>query len=143
VTLALLQRALRRLFAVAVSALVLIASLSAGRAYLWCSMMERAVEACCCEPEGDGEEHEGAQIHAGCCEDRAIGTLAKASPAAATAVEIPPALPAALAPPAPALRAVVAEPAAPQARATACASPIRADPSRAADTCVRLQVFRC
>lgn len=140
--LARLQPALRRLLAVAVSALLLVTSLSAGRAYLWCSMMERAVDACCCEPEGDGDEHDGPQLHAGCCEDHALGKLATASPAA-PALEIPPALAATIAPPAPMLRAAVAVPLAPRASAAACTSPIRAGPSRATDACARLQVFRC
>jgi hypothetical protein len=127
---------------VAVAALLLVTSLSAGRAYLWCSMMERAVDACCCEPASDGDEHDGPQLHPACCEDHALGKLATASPGA-PALEIPAALAASLAPPAPMPRAAVAVPFAPQAATALCAAPIRAGPPRAQDTCVRLQVFRC
>ncbi|MFT3765451.1 MAG: hypothetical protein QM820_08055 [Minicystis sp.] len=134
----------RKLFAITVAALVVVGALTAGRSYLWCAMMERAVEACCCEPEDDGATEHGAEIHSACCEDHLHAGLDKARVGAST-IEIPAAMPADLAPPSVSLAALTPAPsfAPPRARATARARPIRAGPTSAADTCVLLQVFRC
>lgn len=137
----------QRLFALAAAALVLVGSLTAGRSYLWCSMMERAVEACCCDvehAEGESPADEGSEIKNACCEDRALGDLDKAR-VAADALELPDAAPAAL--PAPTVIVAAAIPAArfvpARAPSSICPSPIRAGPRSAAENAIRLQVFLC
>lgn len=139
--------AFSRFLALVAAALVLVASLTAGRSYLWCSMMERAVEACCCDVEHAADEapvDERSEIRNACCEDRALGDLAKAR-AAADAPELPAATLAAL--PTPAIAVAVPMAAARfvpgRAPGSICASPIRAGPRSAAQNAVRLQVFRC
>jgi hypothetical protein len=138
---------LRRLFAFVAAALVLVGSLTAGRSYLWCAMMERAVEACCCDVEHAADEapaDERSEIRNACCEDRAYGDLDKAR-VSAGALDLSAAMIAAL--PAPAVIVAVSTPAArfvpTRAPSSVCASPIRAGPRTAAQTAVRLQVFRC
>jgi hypothetical protein len=137
----------RRLFALVAATLVLVASLTAGRSYLWCAMMERAVEACCCDVEHAADEapaDERSEIRNACCEDRAFGDLDKGRVSASTP-DLPDAMIAAL--PAPAVIVAASITAArfvpARAPSSVCASPIRAGPRTAAQTAVRLQVFRC
>lgn len=134
----------RRLTALVAALLVLSGAVGAGRTYLWCSMMERAVEACCCEPGRDGDEDRSApEIGAACCEDHAVGELAKAR-VAANVIDVPDAVVGAIALPPAAPPPIAAPPLAAPLRASLTrASPIRAGPLRAAETCARLQVFRC
>lgn len=137
----------QRLFALVAATLVLVGSLTAGRSYLWCSMMERAVEACCCDVEHAADEapaDEGSEYKNACCQDHALGDLDKAR-VAADAPDLPDAMLAALPPPLitvaaaiPAARFVPA-----RAPSSISARPIRAGPPTAAQTAVRLQVFLC
>lgn len=136
---------LGRLFALFVAAVVFVGALTAGCTYLWCSMMQQRVEACCCEPRRSGLEAPAGdepRLENGCCEDRRsagidVGRVAAdildvsaAPPAAAPAPTI--AIPAA---------ATSSIPLAP--RLLTRAQPPRAGPQRASDRCARLQVFRC
>jgi hypothetical protein len=135
---------LRRLAALAAAALLVVSALNGGRSYLWCSMMERAVEACCCEPAADDGDHpEGATLHAACCEDHVQASLDKGR--VGGAVEVPGAAVSAAVPPSVMAAVIVLRPTfVPGGTpALACPSPIRAGPRRAAETAVRLQVFRC
>lgn len=143
-----------RVAAACLAALLLVATLTSGRSYLFCAMAERAVDACCCEPvrvvhlhaqDGDEDAGRAAQLGMGCCHSEAYGEIARGHIglgaldllAAPPATALPPA-PIFTAPPAPAdARARVASPPLPRA------APIRAGPRTASDTCVRLQVFRC
>jgi hypothetical protein len=142
------KRVVAQLFAWALVALVVTASLTSGRSFLWCAMMERAVEACCCDPvEDDHEASEDgrATLHAGCCEHQ---TLAEAAPARVS-VDAPEPLatmPVAL-PSAPVPTVVAATRVEASARRAAPswlrARPIRAGPETAREIAARLQVFRC
>jgi hypothetical protein len=136
----------RRIFVLAVAAVVLAATIGAGRTYLFCTMMQERVDRCCCTPERDEADltpSDAPSIEAGCCEDHATGALALGSTSPA-GLDVPAGLPAAIevplvvstAPPAPRFER---QPAA----AVLAASPIRAGPRTASDACVRLQVFRC
>ncbi|APR87576.1 hypothetical protein A7982_12925 [Minicystis rosea] len=141
------RSALHRMFAITVAALVVVSALTAGRSYLWCSMMERAVEACCCEPEHDAFEAPAGgepEVHSACCEDRLHAAFDKARVSRA-AVEVPDVLPVSVAAPAIVRASASAAPAFAPARPSARvrAGPIRAGPRSAAETCVRLQVFHC
>jgi hypothetical protein len=130
-----------------VAALVLTSTLVAGRAYLWCSMMAASVETCCCPAEHDelglGDHERSPEVENGCCQGHAHDDLTKGHVAADT-LEVPPALPArAAAAPAIVVPTPLASyPPASPARASR-ASPIRAGPRPASDTCARLQVYRC
>lgn len=135
-----------RLGALWLAAIVLAGVLTAGRTYLFCSMMERVVDACCCDPAVDGDDAQpgGATIKVGCCEDRVHGDIAQGNLGAGD-VEVPAALltVTALAPvivsPAPAAAAHVSA----RAPAVLSTSPIRAGPRTASEACIHLQVFRC
>ena len=136
----------RRAAALAALVVVLSSALLSGQSYLFCLMMERPVEACCCAPEastlGDAPVFHP-EIRNGCCESRAGAELAKAR-VATTASEVPPATLSTIAR-LPALAAI------PRARTSSRvgravplrSSQIRAGPWAASDTCVRLQIFRC
>jgi len=136
-----------RAIAACLATLLLVATLTGGRSYVWCSMTERAGDACCCAPAADagGTPSGDAELRVGCCEHEALGTLAPArvggdalDPLATMPAAMPAPPPAILVPPAPVDSwDRVAAP--PLLRAT----PIRAGPRTASDTCVRLQVFRC
>ncbi len=140
---------LRSLLALGLAAVVLAGALSAGRTYLWCSMMQRSVETCCCAPDAptaaETMREPRTEIRSACCESRDVGDLTSAvSPS--PALEVPPTAPASPAPAA-VLPIVTRATAlvgawAPPPR-TAPVRAIRAGPRGAPDTCVRLQVFRC
>ena len=133
----------RRLVALVSAVLLLSGALGAGRSYLWCSMMEEAVEACCCDPAREGDETRTSEIRAACCEDHAIGEITKARVVVDT-IAVPDALPATIAVAEAISPIAIAPPfAAPRSAPAMRGSPIRAGPNRAVDTCVRLQVFRC
>lgn len=138
------RRLSRAALALCAALLLLVSALGAGRTYLWCAMMERAVEACCCDPAREGDEGPaGTEIHAACCEDRAVAEADKAR-VAAGAIELPAAvLVGIVGPQSISSRASspIVAPRLPTARAPQ--NPIRAGPLRAADIAVRLQVFRC
>jgi hypothetical protein len=139
---------LRRVLASCLAALVLVATLTAGRPYLWCSMMERRVEACCCKGEEDGtlaSPDQGPEIQNGCCEGRDHDELSKAR-VVTDGMDIPPVTPSSSRAPGPMLvrnRFAQASlgPAPDVARGRT--APIRAGPRCATESCVRLQVFRC
>jgi hypothetical protein len=139
--------ALGRILAFAVAALLLVGSVTAGRTYVWCVVMERTMSACCMAPEhGDAlapGQLEHPEVSRSCCEQRTADDLAKAR-APGAPFEVPPPL-ATLAPavqPIDLSATSVALLRAPRpALRPDC--PIRAGPSAASDTCVRLQVFRC
>ncbi|MFO0757771.1 MAG: hypothetical protein U0359_14850 [Byssovorax sp.] len=136
---------LSRLGALALAAIVLASLLTAGRTYLFCSMMDRVVDACCCAPETDGEDtHDGPALKVGCCEDRVHGDIAQGNLAAGD-VEVPVALPASAVLPAVIVAQVLRAPALLDTERPAVlpASPIRAGPRTASEACVYLQVFRC
>lgn len=141
------RKVLRRLFAFCLAALVLSGALTAGRTYLWCSMMQASVETCCCGPEratAEARIDERSELRNGCCEDRGHDELDQGR-LVSTAIEVPAALPPAACSPLPALavatRGASLTPASPPC--TVRASPIRAGPRAASEICVRLQVFRC
>jgi hypothetical protein len=139
-----------RLAAFFLAAVMLLGALTAGRSYLWCSMMAQAVEACCCEPAGEddgapvGDARGGARLHAACCERHGYGDVARGS-FAADKLEVPDAMPVTLAAPPVLLAPPVPAPSLVPATvlASACGGAIRAGPWAASDTCIRLQVFRC
>jgi hypothetical protein len=136
---------LRRVFALCLAATVLTATLSAGRAYLWCSIMQERVETCCCEPGQSADEgHAGQELRSGCCESKHSALLGTGI-TASKPLEVPAALPAmSVLQTEPALVAVERSPR--RASETAVGSrerPIRAGPCSASEVCVRLQVFRC
>ena len=137
-----LTPALRRLAALVVAALVLTGALTAGRPYVWCVMMERAMDACCCAlSHDDASEPGGPEISASCCEDRALGKLAEAR-LGASPIELPAATAAEPSTPPAVVIARAPSFVRPHVAARVRAAPIRAGPT-ATDTCVRLQVFRC
>jgi hypothetical protein len=136
-----LRGAGRRLFALCLAALVLMGALTAGRTYLWCSMMEQPVDARCCVTEPT--DVTGSELRSGCCETRGHDEIAMAR-VPSGGVEIPPAV-VAIAPPAPALSVAISVASyspTPHLRAVRT-SHIRAGPGAASATCVKLQVFRC
>jgi hypothetical protein len=129
---------------------VLVGTLSAGRTYLWCSMMERYVKACCVETEHADATQPGVErpedahphLDSGCCEKHAQDGLTVA-PVPSGDVDIPPPVVAAVVP-APVLTAAICIAPCPAVHARPNhARPIRAGPGTASATCVRLQVFRC
>lgn len=136
-----------RVVAACLAALLLVAAFTTGRSYIWCSMTERATDACCCAPTSDDDEADStdAKLRVGCCEHEAYGQLAPArvgvdalDPLATMPVGMPAPPPAIIVPARPVDSYIrVAAP------APLRASPIRAGPRTASDTCVRLQVFRC
>jgi hypothetical protein len=139
---------LRRAFAGCLAAAVLAATLGAGRAYLWCSMMQQRVDTCCCEPERHAAEERSEtrqELRNGCCESQQGATLA-AGIATCRVLDVPAAFPAADLPRTE-LASVVASWPPLRARAARGGSsrerPIRAGPRGASEVCIRLQVFRC
>jgi hypothetical protein len=142
------REASRRLLGLVVTALVLVSTLGAGRTYLWCTMMQERVESCCCasaESERDAGRDQAPTVQNGCCEDHATPAVDLGS-VPSDLIEMPAALPA---PPlgAPVVVAAPARAAPSVSQAVASlnprARPIRAGPRSAADTAIRLQVFRC
>jgi hypothetical protein len=136
---------LRRFFALCLAATVLTATLGAGRAYLWCSMMQERVETCCCEPGQTADEgHTGPELRSGCCESKPSALLGTGI-TASKELEVPASLPAMCAlQTKPALPTVERSPRrAPEASLGSRERPIRAGPCGASEVCVRLQVFRC
>lgn len=147
---------LRRLSVLCLVAVVLSGTLTAGGTYLWCAMMQAPVETCCCAPErSDLETGERPQsqwgepprtpsrLQSGCCQSRGHDGLGDGR-LVSSALEVPPALPAASSPsPALAVAVPVASyvPASPSSAVRA--SPIRAGPRTASELCVKLQVLRC
>jgi hypothetical protein len=136
----------RRLFALCLAAVVLVGALTAGRTYVWCSMMQQRVTTCCCAAErSDVERREDTrpELRSRCCETHGEDALTVAGTFSG-AIEIPPAV-VAVAPPAPA--PTVAIPSASYApvlpQRAVRVSPIRAGPRTASATCAKLQVFRC
>jgi hypothetical protein len=136
----------RRLFVLCLAAVVLTATLGAGHAYLWCSMMQEHVKTCCCDPAPTASEPGGdtrQELRSGCCESK-NGAALGAGLTISQAVELPAALPATSAPrmepssavPTRSRRAL-------QAVVGWRERPIRAGPRSAAEVCVSLQVFRC
>lgn len=132
----------RRAAAFAVALLALSSALFAGKPYLFCVMMERSVEACCCAP--DEPDSDSPEARAACCESHAGGDLAKARAAHDVALEVPSA---ALSGTAPCLKAPRTTRPLSHTLDTSPNLPIgnqiRAGPSKALDACVMLQVFRC
>ena len=137
----------RRAAALAALVVVLSSALLSGQSYLFCLMMERPVEACCCAPEpapeGVSDPAEHPEVRSGCCESRGGAELAKGR-VAATASEVPPATLSTIA----RLPALAVIPRAQTSSRVGRAVPlrssqIRAGPWAASDTCVRLQIFRC
>ena len=136
----------RRLVALCSAAVVLVGALAAGKSYLWCSMMQASVETCCCSPEPsvlDEGASERPELRSACCEHRAHDDLATVR-LPTIALDVPPGLRTGF---------VVADASttmagrvsalAPAAPSRAGGATIRAGPSTATETCVRLQVFRC
>lgn len=134
------------------SALLVLASLTAGKAYWWCIPMQQAMVEPCCEHElDDGHEGGGAQdatespsLEGQCCVGKSVAELpATAAPGAPERVALGPALLVSLPPltmlpePSPAPRA------APVRAAPRRWSPTRDGPRFASERCVELQVFRC
>lgn len=130
-----------RALALAAASLVLVSTLFSGRFYLFCLMMERPVEACCCA--GEPSDESAPELRNGCCESRGTGEQLKGHMAAA-AFDVPPATLGAFVEEPPAVRVV---PRIVPARVTLPAprrdNPIRAGPRHAAQACIELQVFRC
>jgi hypothetical protein len=135
-----------RAVALALAVLLFVGSACAGRTYLWCVAMDRAMSACCTAGDDD-ELAPGVDGHPGishpCCERHRTGDLAKAQ-VPPSPLEVPPplailapALPPAAPPVRPARRVQVSRPAPRLDR------PIRAGPGAALAAAVRLQVFRC
>jgi hypothetical protein len=129
-------------------AIFVTASVTAGKAYLFCIPMQQAVQACCCagehRPDPEQIAREGATIERTCCDGRFIDELPTSSTPAPHA-SVPPAM-ITIADPivVPAVRTTSFErrvdPLPPRA---ARYGPSRAGPRSAADACVDLQVFRC
>lgn len=135
---------IQRLCALGVAALVILGTLSAGRSYLWCSMMEQPVEACCCAAERAETGAEATpELRNGCCEKHHAEALLKGHVPAT--LEVPASLPAAPLPAPPVLAAPVPAPSLSYAPPSCLrrAGFIRAGPWAPSDLCVRLQVFRC
>jgi hypothetical protein len=138
---------LRQLSALCLVLLVLSGTLTAGGTYLWCSMMQASVETCCCAPERSAlqvQTDERPEIHSGCCQSHGHEALDQGR-LVSSAIEVPPALPAAALRPAPVLAGAipVASYVAASPSCAVRASPIRAGPRTASEHCAKLQVFRC
>ncbi len=129
-------------------ALLLTASFAAGRSYFWCVPMQQVVTSCCC-PGGDDEptsvdRDEAPRLKSGCCDARIAPDLPVTAQAEAGPAELPPASFVAVVLHAPETPSPVLSTTAPPAPPVeARFGPIRAGPSSASDTCIRLQSFRC
>jgi hypothetical protein len=143
-----LRAAARKLLALGGALLVLVSTLTAGRSYLWCAMMQQTVDRCCCEPEPTANASEAGPdsapgAEAGCCEHQGIESTAPGSVASAP-IELP-----AVAPvdtrgtPAVVTAASAPVAARPVVAQLVRARPIRAGPATGSDICIRLQVIRC
>lgn len=146
-----MRDAARRLFALLVAAVLLTAVAVSGRSYFWCVPMHRAMASCCHETAASEDraaapvdEPAAPALRGTCCDARAFGALPIASSGAHApdlphAVAVAWSLPPRLGPGA-AARIAVRSADAPRPRL----GRVRAGPPpTAADTCVRLQVFRC
>lgn len=138
---------LRQLGALGLALTLILASLTAGKAYWWCIPMQQAVVEPCCEHEADeaASPLEGAAVERECCIGKKIGELPAAdAPGAPERLALSPVAVIALPLPAP----VVGEALSPRP-VRAHAAPRRHGPTRdgpprfALDRCVALQVFRC
>jgi hypothetical protein len=146
-----LRGAARRLFALCLAAVVLVGTLTAGRTYLWCAMMEQRVAASCCAAERPDierpnvERPDDARPHLGngCCERHGQDGLTVA-PVPSGDADILPSVAATVVPapvPTVAVRILPYPPVVPARPSHA--RPIRAGPGTASAACARLQVFRC
>jgi hypothetical protein len=85
------SRIARAVAAVALAAVVLVATLASGRTFLWCGAMERAMATCCCPvDDADAVRTEGPALRTACCDVRSFGDL-PAGAAASAALQMPPA----------------------------------------------------
>lgn len=143
----------RRWLALGLAVVVAAAALLAGRFYLWCIPMQRAMATCCCHQEmsaGGSTAPAGAaladaaRLRGACCEELAMAALPDASAADHAPPDVPPA-PLAIARSAPSIEQ--ARGTAPLRRAVSPSAhspfPSRAGPTRASETCILLQIFRC
>jgi hypothetical protein len=137
-----------RLGALCVIALFVTASVTSGKAYLWCVPMQQARHDCCCDaahgPDQELRLGEYPTIRESCCDSQVIGELPAARvpppvdgvpPALVTAVGV---LPVLVEPPRGLAQRWTSLP--PRLRRY---GPTRAGPRSASDTCIKLQVFRC
>jgi hypothetical protein len=127
--------------------MLVLASLTAGRAYWWCIPMQQAVLEPCCDHEADDEAAaplEGAAVERECCIGKKVGQLpAVDAPAAPERLALAPVAIIALPLPAPVLGAALSpRPLRPHA-APRRHGPTRDGPRSASERCVHLQVFRC
>ena len=141
----------RRLLALGVGVLVVLAALASGRSYLWCASMQQAMRDCCCpaaaEPADASASATSPRAGKACCDEHAAGELPDSGTAHSASVPIPPPL------------ATLTEPAPPSPTTTgarwraASAAPAPAPKSRygpsppagrhATEICASLQVYRC
>ena len=136
----------RRFIALVALVTLVVATIAAGKAYLWCVPLQRAMADCCCASgHDDAAGREQPTIaRACCCDVQAVGALPAVRELPAGA-ELPPAVVAySVMPPAPVVpaRTRVLRPAFPPSRPLRHGL-TRAGPRFASDTCIRLQTFLC
>jgi hypothetical protein len=141
------RAAIVRSFAALLASVLVVASMSSGHTYLWCAPMERVVETCCMattdDPSDLASTGDAPRLQTECCDTHAFGHLPTAS-ASAPALEIPPAVMAAVAVvPVIDLPLLAARRAPPPAARSPRLDPIRAGPGSGLERLVALQVFRC
>lgn len=144
-----LERVARRALAILLmSALVLTSALSAGRTYLWCAAMARAMDACCCVASASDELAPPGETAAlrrpRCCKSQVSAVSVARAQAPTPTAPVPPAAMAAAPTATPAPTACPAMMLAVEAAALPARHGwTRAGPRSASETCVHLQVFRC
>ena len=124
------------------------ASVTAGKAYLFCIPMQQAVQACCCasehRPDPEQIAREGAAIERTCCDGRFVDELPTWSTPAPPASVPPAVITVADVAVVPSVRVASFERRVESLPPRAARyGPSRAGPRSAADVCIDLQVFRC